>query len=70
MKYKGYGKIVTYRYVAGLYPVRFRMDGYNIEVASKSFDIMRQNFWTSCLRLKEQSKTQNIPYSLTLLTIG
>ena len=35
-------KIVTYRYVNGLYQARFRRDGYNIEVASKSFDITRK----------------------------
>ncbi len=35
-------KIVTYRHVNGLYQARFRRDGYNIEIASKSFDITRK----------------------------
>ena len=63
-------KIVTYRYVNGLYQARFRRDGYNIEVASKSFDIMRQKFLDKLLAAEKANKTHNIPYSLTSLTIG
>ena len=37
-------KIVTYRFMRGMYQARFRRDGYSIEVASKDFDIMKQKF--------------------------
>lgn len=55
-------KIVTYRYVDGLYQARFRRDGYNIEVASKSFDIMRQKFLDKLL--ETQKAKQNASYPL------
>lgn len=54
-------KIVTYRYVDGLYQARFRRDGYNIEVASKSFDTMRQKFLDKLL--ETQKAKQNAGYS-------
>jgi len=37
-------KIVKYRYYKGLYQARYRRDGYNIEVASKNYDIMKKKF--------------------------
>ena len=37
-------RIVTYRFINGMYQARFRRDGYNIEVASKSFDTMKRKF--------------------------
>ena len=37
-------KIVTYRFMRGMYQARFRRDGYSIEVASKDFEIMKQKF--------------------------
>lgn len=55
-------KIVTYRYVDGLYQARFRRDGYNIEVASKSFDLMKQKFLDKLLAT-EKAK-QNVGYPL------
>ncbi|MCM1532356.1 MAG: tyrosine-type recombinase/integrase [Ruminococcus flavefaciens] len=50
-------KIVTYRYVDGLYQARFRRDGYNIEVTSKSFDIMRQKFLDKLLAAEKAKQT-------------
>lgn len=55
-------KIVTYRYVDGLYQARFRRDGYNIQVASKSFDIMKQKFLEKLLTT--QKAKQNAGYPL------
>lgn len=55
-------KIVTYRYVDGLYQARFRRDGYNIEVASKSFDIMKPKFLDKLLAT--QKAKQNAGYPL------
>lgn len=49
-------KIVTYRYVDGLYQAHFRRDGYNIEVASKSFDIMRQKFLDKLLATEKAKR--------------
>ena len=63
-------KIVTYRYVDGLYQARFRRDGYNIEVASKSFDIMRQKFLDKLLATERAKQTQTFPCSPTSFTIG
>lgn len=54
-------KIVTYRYVDGLYQARFRRDGYNIEVASKSFDIMRQKFLDKLLAAERAKQTAGYP---------
>ena len=58
-------KIVTYRYVNGLYQARFRRDGYNIEVASKNFDIMRQKFLDKLLATEKAKQNEAIPYSQT-----
>ena len=54
-------KIVTYRYVNGLYQARFRRDGYNIEVASKSFDIMRQKFLAKLLAAERAKQNADFP---------
>ena len=54
-------KIVTYRYVDGLYQARFRRDGYNIEVASKSFDIMRQKFLDKLLAAEKAKQNTDYP---------
>lgn len=54
-------KIVTYRYVDGLYQARFRRDGYNIEVASKSFDIMRQKFLDKLLATEKAKQNAGYP---------
>lgn len=53
-------KIVTYRYVNG-YQARFRRDGYNIEVASKSFDIMRQKFLDKLLATERAKQNAGYP---------
>ncbi len=50
------GRIVKYRYYEGLFQARYRRDGYNIEVASKDFDIMKQKFI-----FKLNSETDNLP---------
>ena len=36
--------VIHYRYHRGMYQVRFRRDGYKIEVASKDFDVMKRKF--------------------------
>jgi len=54
-------KIVTYRYVNGLYQARFRRDGYNIEVASKSFDIMKQKFLDKLLATEKAKQNAGYP---------
>ena len=54
-------KIVTYRYVNGLYQARFRRDGYNIEVASKSFDIMKQKFLDKLLATHKAKQNADYP---------
>ena len=54
-------KIVTYRYVDGLYQARFRRDGYNIEVASKSFDIMKQKFLDKLLATQKAKQNAGYP---------
>ena len=55
-------KIVTYRYINGVYQARFRRDGYNIEVASKNFDIMKRKFLEKLLAA-ERTK-QNVAFPL------
>lgn len=54
-------KIVTYRYVDGLYQARFRKDSYNIEVASKSFDIMKQKFLDKLLATQKAKQNAGYP---------
>ena len=54
-------KIVTYRYVNGVYQARFRRDGYNIEVASKSFDIMKQKFLNKLLAAERSKSNATFP---------
>lgn len=54
-------KIVTYRYVNGVYQARFRRDGYNIEVASKSFDIMKQKFLNKLLAAEKCKRNAQYP---------
>lgn len=46
-------KIVSYRIIDGVYQARFRRDGYNIEVASKNFDMMKIKFLE---RLKQEEE--------------
>lgn len=42
-------KIIKYRYHRGMYHARYRRDGYDIEVASKDFQIMKQKFIAALL---------------------
>ena len=46
-------RIVKFRYYEGLFQARYRRDGFNIEVASKDFDTMKQKFM---LRLSIQAE--------------
>lgn len=46
-------RIVKFRYYEGLFQARYRRDGFNIEVASKDFDTMKQKFM---LRLSMQAE--------------
>ena len=41
--------IVRYRFHNGIYHARFRRDGYNIEVASKDFDVMKNKFFAALM---------------------
>ena len=41
--------IVRYRFHNGIYHARFRRDGYNIEVASKDFDVMKSKFFAALM---------------------
>ena len=41
--------IVRYRYHNGVYQARFRRDGYNIEVASKDFEMMKNKFFAALM---------------------
>ena len=53
-------KIVTYRFMRGMYQARFRRDGYSIEVASKDFEIMKQKFLEKLKETEEMmEKTSN-----------
>ena len=53
-------KIVTYRFMRGMYQARFRRDGYSIEVASKDFEIMKQKFLEKLKKAEEMmEKTSN-----------
>ncbi|MDE7440145.1 MAG: site-specific integrase, partial [Clostridia bacterium] len=54
-------KIVTYRCVDGLYQARFRRNGYNIEVASKSFEIMKQKFLDKLLATEKAKQNAGYP---------
>ncbi|MBD5477185.1 MAG: hypothetical protein HDR17_14575, partial [Lachnospiraceae bacterium] len=54
-------KIVIYRYVNGVYQARFRRDGYNIEVASKSFDMMKQKFLNKLLAAERSKRNATFP---------
>lgn len=45
----------------GLYQARFRRDGYNIEVASKSFDIMKQKFLAKLLATEKAKQNAVYP---------
>ena len=49
-------KIVTYRFIRGMYQARLRRDGYNIEVANKDFGIMKHKFLE---KLKEADRKMN-----------
>lgn len=54
-------KIVTYRYINGVYQARFRRDGYNIEVASKNFDLMKQKFLDKLLAVEKGKRNAQYP---------
>ena len=54
-------KIVTYRVVRGMYQARFRRDGYDIEVASKSFEIMKLKFIEKLKEFEVQKKRNKYP---------
>ena len=55
-------KIVTYRTTPdGYFQARFRRDGYNIEVAAKSFDIMKQKFLEKLLATEREKRNADYP---------
>lgn len=54
-------KIVSYRFINGVYQARLRRDGYNIEVASKSFDIMKQKFIARLIQAQQEKKYAKYP---------
>ena len=41
--------VVRYRFHNGIYHARFRRDGYNIEVASKDFEVMKNKFFAALM---------------------
>lgn len=45
-------KIVSYRCINGMYQARFRCEGYNIEVASKDFQMMKTKFLEKLRRVE------------------
>lgn len=45
-------KIVSYRCINGMYQARFRREGYNIEVASKDFQMMKTRFLEKLRRVE------------------
>ena len=45
-------KIVSYRCINGMYQARFRREGYNIEVASKDFQMMKTKFLEKLRRVE------------------
>ena len=49
-------KIVSYHFINGVYQARLRRDGYNIEVASKNFDIMKQKFLARLVQAEQEKK--------------
>ena len=55
-------RIVTYRFINGMYQTRFRRDGYNIEVASKSFDTMKRKFLEKLLAAERQTNNEGFPH--------
>lgn len=55
-------KIVTYRTTPdGYFQARFRRDGYNIEVAAKSFDMMKQKFLEKLLATEREKRNADYP---------
>lgn len=55
-------KIVTYRTTSdGYYQARFRRDGYNIEVAAKNFDMMKQKFLEKLLVAEKEKHNADFP---------
>lgn len=54
-------KIVSYRFINGVYQARLRRDGYNIEVASKNFDIMKQKFLARLVQAEQEKKYAKYP---------
>ena len=54
-------KIVSYRFINGVYQARLRRDGYNIEVASKNFDIMKQKFIARLIQAEQDKKYAKYP---------
>ena len=49
-------KIITCRYIKGMYQARYRRDGFNIEVANKDFGMMKLKFLEKFK--KEQEKKE------------
>lgn len=54
-------KVTKYRYHRGMYHARYRRGGYDIEVASKSFDVMKKKFLDSLLE-QTKHKPSKTPY--------
>lgn len=55
------GAIVHYRIVRGLYQVRYRKNGLSIEVASKSYEIMKKKFIDKLHEVATQSGGKKSP---------
>lgn len=61
-------RIVTYRFINGMYQARFRRDGYNIEVASKSFDTMKRKFLEKLLAAERLKSNEGFPLFKDFIT--
>lgn len=54
-------KIVSYRFIRGVYQARFRREGYNIEVASKDFGEMKRKFLVKLMQAEKDKEKQKFP---------
>jgi len=54
-------KIVSYRFIRGVYQARFRREGYNIEVASKDFGEMKRKFIAKLLQVEKEKEKKKFP---------
>ena len=51
-------KIITCRYIKGMYQARYRRDGFNIEVANKDFGMMKLKFLEKFKKEQEKKEQQ------------